>query len=215
MAGISNIDIKKFMKNETNEDLKKNFKTVMSSDLLTKLVNFKKMLKTEKAPYPFIVINTSRHNKPGVHWWSFLNIDPKNKLFLFDSEGFEGFKYFIISDELQIIDKVLYGVNHFNKRKNKINLMTLQFSLLNYEKSKESELKSLTTTTQDFIHLLAKFAEYNIVKDEMKLVLTYNELQEINTDTCRKFQLYFYKNLFDPLKNSKIQEHEKLTKKTN
>ena len=87
----------------------------MSSDSLTKFVNFKKILKTEKAPYPFIIMNTSRHNKPGLHWCIFLNIDPKNELFLFDSEGFEGFKFFIISDELQIVDKVLYGVDHFNK----------------------------------------------------------------------------------------------------
>ena len=91
--------------------------------------------------------------------------------------------------------------------------MTVQFSLLNYGKLKGSELKSLATTAQDLLYLLAEFAEYNNVKDEMKLVLTYDELQEINTDTCGKFQLYFYKNLFDPLKNSKIQEHEKLTKK--
>ena len=131
---------------------------------------------------------------------------------MFNSEGFEEFKFFIILDELQIIDKVLYGIDHFNKRKSKINLMTVQFSLLNYGKLKESELKSLTTTAQDLLHLLAEF-EYNNVKDEMKLVLTYDELQRINTDTCGKFQLYFYKNLFDPLKNSKVQEHEKLTKK--
>ena len=72
----------------------------MSSDSLTKFINFKKILKTEKAPYPFIIMNTSRQNKPEVHWWSFLNIDPKNELFLFDSEGFEGLKFFIISDEL-------------------------------------------------------------------------------------------------------------------
>ena len=113
MTGISNINIEKFMKNETNEDLEKNFKTVMSSDSLTKFVNFKKILKTEKAPHLFIIMNTSRHNKPGVHWWSFLNVDPKNKLLLFNSEGFEEFKFFIISDELQIIDRVLYGVDHF------------------------------------------------------------------------------------------------------
>ena len=79
--------------------------------------------------------------------------------------------------------------------------MTVQFSLLNYGKLKESELKSLTTTAQDLLHLLAEFAEYNNVKDEMKLVLKYDELQETNTDT-------FYKIFFDPLKNSKIQEHE-------
>ena len=41
MTGISNIDIKKFMKNETNKGLKENFKTLMSSDSLTKFVNFK------------------------------------------------------------------------------------------------------------------------------------------------------------------------------
>ena len=134
------------------------------------------MLKTKKAPYPFIIMNRSRHNKPGVHWSSFLNIDPKNELFLINSEGFEGFKFFIISDGLQIVDKILHGVDHFSKRKNKINLMTVQFSLLNYGKLKESHLKSLTTTSQDLLHLLAEFAQYNNVKDEMKLVLTYDEL---------------------------------------
>ena len=46
-------------------------------------------------------MNTSRYNnKPGVHWWSFLSIDSQNELFLFDSEGFEGFEFFIISDKL-------------------------------------------------------------------------------------------------------------------
>ena len=82
--------------------------------------------------------------------------------------------------------------------------MTVQFSLLNYGKLKENELKSLATTAQDLLHFLAEFAQYNNVKDEIKLVLTYYELQEINTDTCGKFQLYFYKNLLDPLKNRKI-----------
>ena len=54
--------------------------------------------------------------------------------------------------------------------------MTVHFSLLNYGKLKESDLKSLTTTAQDLLHLLAEFAQYNNVKDEMKLVLTYDEL---------------------------------------
>ena len=40
-----------------------------------------------------------------------------------------------------------------------------------------------------------------------------DELQKINTSTCGNFQLYFYKNLFDPEKNGKIQHHEKLTEK--
>ena len=57
----------------------------MSSDSLTQFVISKKILKTKKAPYPFIIMNTSRKNEPGVHWWNVLNIDPKNELLLLDS----------------------------------------------------------------------------------------------------------------------------------
>ena len=97
MAGISNIDIEKYFKNESNEDIKRNFKSVMLSDSLSSFTNFQKILKTEKALHAFIIMNTNRKNKPGTHWQSFLNIDPKNKLLLFDSSGFQGFKVFILS----------------------------------------------------------------------------------------------------------------------
>ena len=62
--------------------------------------------------------------------------------------------------------------------------------------------------------MLAEFVKYNNVKDEMKLTLVDDQLQQLDTDICGKFQLYFYKNLFDLEKNSKILQHEKLTKKT-
>ena len=61
-------------------------------------------------------MNTSRKNHSGVHWWSILNIDPKKELFLFDSEGFEGFKVFILSDDKNIIDKILYNVKQCEKK---------------------------------------------------------------------------------------------------
>ena len=48
---------------------------------------------------------------------------------------------------------------------------------------------------------------------KLNLTMVDDELQKINTSTCGNFQHYFYKNLFDPEKNSKIQHHEKLTKK--
>ena len=131
MAGISNIDIEKFMKNETNEDIKKkNFKGVFSSGSLTKFVNFEKILKINKSPYPFLILNTSRKNKPGIHWWSFLKFDLKNELLLFDSEGFEGFKFFVISNDSAIVDKVVYNLDSFNKKDNKINLVSVEFSPL-------------------------------------------------------------------------------------
>ena len=72
-------------------------------------------------------MNTARKNQKGVHWWSILNIDKKKHLFLFDSEGFEGFKYFILSDDSNIVDKILYTVNNFGK-KDKNN--TLQYTYI-------------------------------------------------------------------------------------
>ena len=40
MAGVSNVDIEKYFQNESNEDLKKNFKCVMSSNSMTKFIDF-------------------------------------------------------------------------------------------------------------------------------------------------------------------------------
>ena len=48
----------------------------------------------------------------------------------------------------------------------------------------------------------------------MKIILLDDQLQELTTDTCGIFQLYFYKNLFDPVRDSKIIDDEFLTKKT-
>ena len=47
----------------------------------------------------------------------------------------------------------------------------------------------------------------------MKIVLLEDQLQELIADTCGIFQLYFYKNLFEPSADSKIINYEFLTKK--
>ena len=61
-----------------NDNIKNNFTGVYSSDTINKYINFHKILKTNKSHYPFVILNTSRENKPGVHWWSIINIDPIN-----------------------------------------------------------------------------------------------------------------------------------------
>ena len=48
----------------------------------------------------------------------------------------------------------------------------------------------------------------------MKIVLLDDQLQELKIDTCGMFQLYFYKNLFEPSADSKILNDELLTKQT-
>ena len=41
-----------------------------------------------------------------------------------------------------------------------------------------------------------------------------DRVQDLGSSTCGIFQLYFYNNLFNPKKNSKIQDKTKLNKKT-
>ena len=56
--------------------------------------------------YPF----TGKENEPGVHWWSFIDIHPKNNLFLFDSFGKKGFKLFIVNNDQDIINELPYNL---------------------------------------------------------------------------------------------------------
>ena len=48
----------------------------------------------------------------------------------------------------------------------------------------------------------------------MNFIILENNIQDLLTTDCGPFQLYFYKNLFDPDESSKILEHHKLTKNT-
>ena len=144
----------------------------------------------------------------------FFRFIEKKNVFLFDSLGFTGFKEFIIVNDLNIIDKLLYNVNKFNKNYEKINLINLKFSEYEYDRIKrKGVLSKLTDTAKDLFHLLSEFSKYHNVK-EMTLYAVDDQLQETTSDTCGIFQLYFYKNLFDPLEDSQIIEHEKLTKQT-
>ena len=62
-------------------------------------------------------------------------------------------------------------------------------------------------------NLINEFAELNIIKDQVILHFVDDQLQNETSDTCGIFQLYFNKNLFDPLKKSKMINDDTLTKK--
>ena len=48
----------------------------------------------------------------------------------------------------------------------------------------------------------------------MNLLILENDIQDLISPNCRKFQLYFYKNLFDPDERNKMQSHQTLNKST-
>ena len=120
MTGLSNLELEHFINNDTSTELKKNFKKVVSSNSLTKYVDFKTILEENNPKYPFIIMNPARVNNNGVHWWTILNIEPKKHIFLFDSYGFKGFLVFILRDNKQVLDKILYNLkkkdSHIKKK---------------------------------------------------------------------------------------------------
>ena len=209
MTGITNVNITKII-NEIDGDLKKNFVGVFSSDQTFKFFKYKHLIKEKKVPYPFMIMNTDKQNKEGEHWWSLLEIGDKKQIFLFDSFGFVGLKDFIIDDDRQILDQFFYGLEKINKNDKKINLTYVRFDINLYKKVNK---QALTSTAQDFFHSLNEFGKVHNT-DYVNIYMVDDQLQNIKTDTCGLFQLYFYANLFLPKELSQIVKNKTLNLQT-
>ena len=157
-------------------------------------------------------MNTDRSDKPGTHWWSFLDLHPKKEIFLFDSFGFTGFTKFIIDNDINILNKILFGIQKFKRKDQKVTIISLKFSMKEYEKIKTGH--RLRETTQDLLHLIYEYGRLHNINDTITVHSVDDQLQRIETDTCGIFQLYFYYNLFVPYENSSIVDDNKLTKRT-
>ena len=107
--GISNLEINNFFENKQNQDIKNNYMGVSSMDSITKYINFYEIIIKGNGKYPFAIFDTGKHNKAGMHWWSFMDIHPKKNLLLFDSLGLISFKNFIVDNDEKIIDELLYN----------------------------------------------------------------------------------------------------------
>ena len=211
-GGISNEEVIKFFENVEDNDIRENFVGVFPSNHINKFISFHKLVKDANKKYPFIIMNTDRSDKAGTHWWSFLDLHPKKEIFLFDSFGFEGFSKFIIDNDIKTLNKILFGIKKFKREDKKITLITLKFSMKEYEKIKTGH--QLRETTQDLLHLMYEYGRLHNINDNVTVHAVDDQLQEIYSDTCGMFQLYFYYNLFVPYENSSIVEDKKLTKKT-
>ena len=79
-----------------------------------------------------------------------------------------GFKKFVIDNRLSVIDKLLFNLQKFDKKDQKINLLSSTFSIESYQKMKEKSLKNLTDTAKDFFHLLLEFGKLKAKKKEKR-----------------------------------------------
>ena len=74
--GITNLEFNKFLENEENHDVKNNYMGAYSMDSITRYISFYEIIKKIKGKYQFSIFNTDKHNKPGTHWWIFMDIHP-------------------------------------------------------------------------------------------------------------------------------------------
>ena len=66
---ISNVETEKFFEKSSNE-LKTNFAGIFASDHINRFISFHNLIREKGATFPFLIVNTDRSDKSGMHWWS-------------------------------------------------------------------------------------------------------------------------------------------------
>ena len=89
----------------------------------------------------------------------------------------------------------------------------MKFCINTWRKMSQKTKSQLTETAQNLFHLMEQFAKLKNSQCMSNIILE-NRVQDLLATDCGPFQLYFYKNLFDPEEKSKILHHQKLTKNT-
>ena len=213
MSGISNFQIEETFKKIGDEDLLENFVDVFPSSRISWFINHAAMI-SDRGKYPFIIANTDAEGKPGVHWWSILDIEPRNDIFFFDSFGIEGLKHFIIQDDKKTVEKILLGIEKMDRSDNKITLCKIKFNMGAYKKLSQEDIHSLSKTARNFFYFIHAFGIKLKLRSFVNVWMVEDSMQNLDSATCGIFQIYFYENLFNPDKNSRIQNETKLRKGT-
>ena len=112
-------------------------------------------------------------------------------LLLFDSVGIVGFKQFIVDNDKNIIGKMLFSLEKFNKKDAKTNLVSLAFPIESYEKVKERSLENLINTAKHFFHLVSGFLKLKKQKKEMKIILLDDNFNSLH-QTCVEYFSYIF-----------------------
>ena len=196
-----------------DEDLLDNFGGVLPSNYMNKFINHAAMIE-DGDKFPFIITNTDASDKPGVHWWSILDIEPRTNIFFFDSYGLDGLKHLIIQDDKFIVDKILIRIEKMDRADDKITLCKIKFNLGACKHLTKDEIDSLSNTARKFFYFIQAFGIKLKLRSFVNIWMIEDRLQDLDSSTCSIFQIYFYENLFNPDQNSKIQRETKLNKKT-
>ena len=198
--GIFNFEIEKVFKEINNDDLNKNYLGVFRSDKINKFAMFEKKMSGKK--YLSIISNTDKSDESTRYCWSILNISSKNDILLFDLLGVTGMKRFIVQADKKVVGKVLKGIELADRKDNKT-LVKLTFSMNDYDRLTEKEIKKLPGAAQDFFHPIHSFGWNQNITNFVNVWMLEGLIQLSHSMTCGPFQIYFCKNLlFFPTRNA-------------
>ena len=124
--GISNTELEYFFKNNGG-NFSENFVGVFPAKKKRKSLN---KVSGKETKYSFMVPNTDPERKLRIHWWSFLDTDETNTLYLFDTLSICGLLNLIVNNDLDVFKCVILGpMKQILKKDNKITLLKWSFKL--------------------------------------------------------------------------------------
>ena len=97
---------------------------------------------------------------------------------------------------------------------NKVTIVKINFSRLVYNAPGDKELVKSSDTVENLFHFIDGFGKAHTLPGDVEVNLLKDLIQNIESDHCGIFQLYFYENLFGPRENSKIIAFKNLTRDT-
>ena len=106
----------------------------------------------------------------------------------------------------------MIGIEQMNKTDQKITLCKIKFNLGACKELSKKEIDSLNDTARDFFYFIQAFGIKLKLRSFVNIWVVEDTIQDLDSATSGIFQLYFYENLFNPDKNSKIQNESKLKK---
>ena len=112
-----------------------------------------------------------------------------------------------------MIEKILFGTGQLTRTDNRITLVNIKFSLNACTNLTKNELDNLSDTAPDFFYFVQSFGNKLKFHNFVTLWVVEDRIQDPDSVTCGIFQIYFYDNLFNCNKDSKIKNKTKLNKK--
>ena len=101
-----------------------------------------------------------------------------------------------------------------DKSDQKITLCKIKFNLGACKKLSRYKINSLSDIARNFFYFIQAFGIKLKLKSFVNIWVVEDRIQDLDSSTCGIFQLHFYENLFNPDKNSKIQNENELKKST-